>query len=387
MIMRKSIKIVLFGIGLSISNNTYAQSLVNGEFNNPNPFMSQYIPSTLSSCYTFDNGYLPNWYRSHGTPDLAGSPLEYMEVKSVKDAVDISEGVVGGYNFQAGITYTISIDVTTYCDCPPGGYSNTLNVYAANNIAEGSIGTDCLAPVPSVSDKQLIDSRTLSSYSNYTFSFTPSANYQQIWIYTSNPATPGVYSYAISNKIDYIRITSCTNYQTKEWYYGGYIPYDNEGGNTRNPGPYFLFSNAANNANHNTTLISTYIEAYNNTSITVDDKSYFLALAVTDCAIVEDYPGPAGKPESGSHFDQFASNQLSIFPNPSSGNINLALGIKSDYDVKLINTMGSVVYASKIIQGNSLAIPELGLPNGTYTIYVIDANANEHYVKKLSIVR
>ncbi|RYE25146.1 MAG: T9SS type A sorting domain-containing protein [Sphingobacteriales bacterium] len=393
--MRKIIKIFLFGVGICISHNTYAQSLVNGEFNNPNPLMSQYVPPTFS-CVAFDNGYLPNWYRSHGTPDLAGSPLEYMEVKSVKDPIDISEGVVGGYDFHSGIAYTIEMDVTTSCISCPSSFSNTFNIYATNSIVEGTIGTDCLAPIPAVASKQLIDSRTFSSggspvYNHYTLSFTPSADYHQIWIHTSNPTNPGIYSYAITNAIDYIRITSCNVYKTKWQTYFSSIPPDNATP-PRNPGPYITGSgsSAYNDPNNNTTLVSTYILMTDVTTISAAENHYFLAVAVTDCSVKDDpyvAPLPHGPEQTHTGIAQFETNQLSVYPNPTSGSFKIKLGVIGDYHIRVVNTMGTTVYQTAIKNSKFLEVSDTGLPTGIYTVYVTNSNEDARFVEKINIAR
>lgn len=77
---------------------------------------------------------------------------------------------------------------------------------------------------------------------------------------------------------------------------------------------------------------------------------------------------------------------ISIYPNPTTGFLTLTIPGKEDYDVRVVNVMGSTVHKI-IIPGNSkytLQLPD-NVPPGNYTIHITGKDVN--FVEKLSVIK
>src|SRR5262245_31283755 len=165
--------------------------------------MSQYCFSnngqfaTIGSAYSslpcyFDDNYVVNWHRSHGTPSYhmtTNADESFMYMWATHDGGiggrgPHGEGIWGGYNFQANHQYTIKVAAFNTGD------NGNLVVEAANGVPTTTMSIYCQGEdLPSVSGAFIIMNQFLagssSSYTEYVITFTPTANYSQVWIYPS----------------------------------------------------------------------------------------------------------------------------------------------------------------------------------------------------------
>ena len=179
----------LFLIVLLISGTiVFAQPvMVNGEFliNNGND-----LPL---GCPTFSDGSMPNWRRTHGTPNLAGTGGDDVNMWSLPGR---GEGIAGGFRFRRGIQYCIEIGITD-ADFPDGA----VFIYAVNGLPLANMLPVCGFPPPAVpSSAQLIYSGTMNIGQNFIL-YTPDDDYEELWIYPESFSDPNETRIVI----DYVR--------------------------------------------------------------------------------------------------------------------------------------------------------------------------------------
>ena len=192
-------------IFFSICKSAYSQCLVNNDF-------SIFCGTQYGSCPSFDKPCLANWSRSHGSPSLVTDPgnpkipsYNYIYMWSrVIDNVMQGEGLFASYTFFANHSYKISIMVDASGPANVGG----IVLYAATGLVEPAT-FGCGDPVPVLATKQYITqfSPVINGGWQYrSFSFTPTANYTQLWIYPSSTSTT---QYSIT-AMDVNVCTDCT---------------------------------------------------------------------------------------------------------------------------------------------------------------------------------
>jgi hypothetical protein len=86
----------------------------------------------------------------------------------------------------------------------------------------------------------------------------------------------------------------------------------------------------------------------------------------------EGYPEGEPVPGPGVGLSDAASAAFSIYPNPTTGEINIDLADADEAEVEIINMIGQVVYSSKIESGAKI---NAGLVKGTYIVTVKTANS------------
>lgn len=84
----------------------------------------------------------------------------------------------------------------------------------------------------------------------------------------------------------------------------------------------------------------------------------------------EGYPEPSENPGVG--LSDAASADFVIYPNPTTGEINIDIADADEAEVNIINVMGQIVYSSKIESGAKI---NAGLVKGTYIVTVKTANS------------
>lgn len=84
----------------------------------------------------------------------------------------------------------------------------------------------------------------------------------------------------------------------------------------------------------------------------------------------EGYPEPSEDPSVG--LSDAASADFVIYPNPTTGEINIDLADADEAEVNIINVMGQIVYSSTIESGAKI---NAGLVKGTYIVTVKTANS------------
>lgn len=84
------------------------------------------------------------------------------------------------------------------------------------------------------------------------------------------------------------------------------------------------------------------------------------------------YPEASEEPDPGVGLSDAASAAFSIYPNPTTGEININFAAAEEADVEIINMIGQVVYSSKIESGAKI---NADLVKGTYIVTVKTANS------------
>jgi hypothetical protein len=85
----------------------------------------------------------------------------------------------------------------------------------------------------------------------------------------------------------------------------------------------------------------------------------------------EGYPEPS-EDDPGVGLSDAASADFSIYPNPTTGEINIDLVAADEAEVNIINMMGQIVYSSKIESGDKI---NANLVKGSYIVSVKTANS------------
>ncbi len=75
---------------------------------------------------------------------------------------------------------------------------------------------------------------------------------------------------------------------------------------------------------------------------------------------------------------------MNVYPNPANGNVLILISEISDYEIKLLDITGRLVYTSEIVQNNKGIIDVSQLQNG---IYFVQVNGNGHTTTQKIIVR
>jgi hypothetical protein len=141
-------KIFFFLLGLScfVKLAKGQPYLVNGDFSQWDQ-TSKVIGGCSTSFYDHDGPQsMPNWKRSHGTPQAFYPPdskLNYIYafMWARKSGAFKGEGIFAGYNFLPNRTYKVAIRAQS------NNVSGTLKVFATNGLEEWS--DECGDPLPS----------------------------------------------------------------------------------------------------------------------------------------------------------------------------------------------------------------------------------------------
>jgi len=404
--MNKRLYVLYASCLLFTTTVSKAQSIQNGEFSVTNPAKSEYVAGI---CTLFDDGYLPNWFRSHGTPEMTvpNTPGSVrLNIGTTDDGhTRAGEGIVGGYPFIAGVPYTIEIGVVGGSGIS-GAQPLDLYFYGASGLVEGNpVPSWCIEPAPTYCggfpgssvfttgtnplgqycQKEFFNSNVFTVVPfTYSFTYTPSYNNDQFWIIAG-----GRVNIPSFIDLDYVRIKSCVS---------GSIAYNDY---TANAIPSGLTAKTyistwgsvptTNNASANTIFLGANISLAPVTQIQVNPENYFLAIAVTDCD--GDYGGGGGGTQSKSGVTNNSaisrSNNknegLNIYPNPTSSSFTITFPSTDNYLVKITDMVGTTVYSNSFENTQKQQINTDNLPSGTYTIQV--AGSNNSFVQKLVITK
>jgi hypothetical protein len=211
----KRIKLYISLLFIICAHNGLAQCIQNGDFAD----WCNEVPATGCTT-TFTNTCVPNWQKSHGSPQLfpGNTPAEnVMFMWAISGAH--GEGVLASYNFQANHQYKIKVAAYRSTAWNAGN----LVLLAANNVTPSGY-TDCQGEdLPHFLGTYILMNQPLSTtMTEYTLTFTPLINYSQVWLY------PSTQNLKVDMYVDYVSICqdSCTGYIT---YNSGAVP----GGTTR----------------------------------------------------------------------------------------------------------------------------------------------------------
>ncbi|HAS41119.1 MAG TPA: hypothetical protein DCS93_11605 [Microscillaceae bacterium] len=149
----------------------------------------------------FNDGTVPNWRQSHGTPTIfSGAPGQGAFAAWMYSYDGEGEGIVQNFSFEFGEQYEIKFWVKTN---NPNG---TIFIKAANGVPYG-VTSRIDHEVPSVSSQQTIfnDGMNYDTWQEVTVEFTPNNDYEHLWIYPFLGA--GVGTIQAELLIDGIQIT------------------------------------------------------------------------------------------------------------------------------------------------------------------------------------
>lgn len=386
----------------------------------------------VSGCLTFSNNHcVPNWNNNRGTPDhrATGDRIHIWANDNVGEAIS------GGYTFIASETYFIDLHIYEYADycMKSGGGTGTIFLVATNTLQSPLSGCGDVLGIPSGS--QIIGTFSGSSWltrnHDVKLNFTSNSNYSYIYIYHSNDCGQGS-NPTIQNEliVEYVTIRKCllgdivyahTNYDPgmlPHWAnptivttvanipsgltareriaVGSYTTYPTQP--VLNSIPY-----------ENTRLIGRSVELDPALSITVNYWNTFVAEAVWDCgdgtyAETEDPPPPppSSKPGrtsnlSNAELEAMDKNSgglalynlnhgLQCYPNPTTGSFTLQLPQSGNYNIRVMNLIGSTVYEDNMIDKQIMSIQlDSSLPPGNYTIHI--SGEGLRHVEKLTLTR
>jgi hypothetical protein len=391
---------------LLLSKSTIGQLNENGYFSyNLFNFSSTCAIPSSGTCGTFNSGCVTNWERSHGSPQIKMETVStpktydnYFGFMWSKDAGD-GEGMYTSFNFIANRPYRIKINARASLTSGPVGGS--MKIFAANGLTPTTTG-GCGEPVATPSSSQEItpaggQSNIPVVWTNYTYTFIPSSNFSQLYIYPLNAVTNEYYYYIdidavdVSYDCDAVRIYNSGTLPTGETK-AGYITAGSGNSSIVTVVP---TSNTDLLATHEVTLVPEINLAVTTGAFTAsiyNCQPYILRKTETE------YPLPP-IPMQHSFDDQVqltrtAISELTpdiapfgIYPNPSTGKlyVNIPLVNEQDITISITNTMGVVVKAldKRLLntkKPGALEINTADLSAGVYILYINGKNAR--YVKK-----
>jgi|GEM_PF-3387698 len=176
-----------------------------------------------------NTGNLPNWYVSHGTPSLFNG-FGSQDTFSVWmwSYSGNGEGIYTCFNFQAGHTYRICIDLR----CSNNPATGVIDSITVINNAMGGTGayfsiqaSNSNYSFPANPGSEIINNSffTNTSWQTYTYLYTPSVNYSSLWLfpYMSIPSGPAINWGQYEVQIDNVKIEEVANPTLGLTYPGG----------------------------------------------------------------------------------------------------------------------------------------------------------------------
>lgn len=86
--------------------------------------------------------------------------------------------------------------------------------------------------------------------------------------------------------------------------------------------------------------------------------------------------------ESNEYYNDGKSYSISLYPNPTSDNLNIKSNFKTVYYIKIINMLGNIVL-SELFTSNSVSINLSEINKGIYFVEI--SNDNNKYIEKLIV--
>jgi hypothetical protein len=379
----KRIKLYISLLFIICAHNGLAQCIQNGDFAD----WCNEVPATGCTS-TFTNTCVPNWQKSHGSPQLfpGNTPAENVMFMWATSGAH-GEGVLASYNFQANHQYNIKVAAYRSSAYNAGN----LVLLAANNVTPSGY-TDCHGEdLPNFLGTYILMNQSLSTtMTEYTLTFTPQINYSQVWLY------PSTQNFKIEMYVDYVSICqdTCTGYIT---YNSGAVP----GGTTR-AGFIYAGSSAGTGGSGTVTvqngLTTSFIggdEVFLLPNFHVQLTSGEFRALLYRCypdqirARPARYPSveakldpqgllprSAGRPRIDSSALARPNQSITLYPNPARSKLNLQLPnfIGSISGMQVLNEVGIVVqqidrkaYADK----QNIEIDVSKLPAGMFILRVV----------------
>lgn len=372
-------------------------------------FLTPTDPSYLS-CETFTNTCVTGWYRSHGTPQLwsnpitpgpevpvgntpAGNNLMAMWNKRDYPSGRSGEGIFTYKNFIKDRNYRVCLWVNNNIN------DGDIVIRLAKNLAlRSNTNGDCGESIPSTANTQVIFQQQLawsSAWTKITFDFTADDDYSQFWIY---PLGPSDYSQVAWLFVDDINVYEICNPQIEfnmtTNTSSGVVPagfytrkYTIDAGSSAAGGS--VSSGTVTTSTSGDVIFEggTVIRLLPNFRATATVNSKFVAF-ITPCSIlacgeeervINDPQGDLTNPRRAGTAKTGVENPFnnlgatSIYPNPTSGVLNITTASNSTY--KLTTITGQALKQGEIA-GYSATIDLSSLPNGFYMIELTDKQNN-----------
>lgn len=359
----------------------YSQCLQNGDF-------SQMTCAYDNSCYVLKNGCVSNWYVSHGSPQVFGSngdATNYALMWNIDPGN--GEGMFTNYNFIGNRTYIITLRVSSYASVAETG---RFRLYAANNLVDAPICGGG-ASIPSNSTNQKIFDQAFAANENwtpFTYSFTPTSNFSQFWMYPILPA--GGPQYILY--VDFVSI--CPDPCSSVYFNNGQIPLGDQKYNQ-----IFVGSSAGAGGSgavsvsgtSTTNLIAAQkIELLADFEASVTSGSFSATIADNCEGSISSRKTPFLNKENNTYplLDHISAeldlsipnddnrrrgNETSMYPVPSAGNITIKIAPKTDQQTSLSVTdlSGKEVFNTFNKSNSPLINLDLSnLPNGIYFLKI-----------------
>jgi hypothetical protein len=149
--------------------------LENGDFNQ----------ATCGGNNAFNNGCVPNWTQTDGSPNINGFPGNSSAGMWSQNGQ--GEAIATGFDFKQGETYKICFRIKAL----DGG---TFDPNIINNATINFVATNNAGAVTANPSGDLIFQETMGPYlnvwTNVSLEFTPTANFSQLWIFPFMAAPP-----------------------------------------------------------------------------------------------------------------------------------------------------------------------------------------------------
>ena len=129
---------------------------------------------------------IPNWFVSHGTPSCGAGAIWMWS------RIGQGEGIFTCYNFQAGKTYCVSLDIQYNGS---GGQPGNLMIDATTGLVAGGPGS--IFPIPTTNQNIYNLPQINPILSNLTVTFTAAANFSQLWVRPFDAGGTVISQYAI----------------------------------------------------------------------------------------------------------------------------------------------------------------------------------------------
>jgi len=378
-------------------------------------------PNLYNTCPTFANSnqtYVPNWYLSHGTPQIFNySPNpNILSMNSFLSSNFLygegAFGVLGSSSFIQGYIYSISFDY----------YMTTTNM-SANVLATSqlipytSIEGQCADLKQSITNYDIIASINTPSqinvWNHIVINYHPTNNYSQIWFY---PSTINTFNSWLNIKNINIESISCSASNTTI-YNNGLIPSGTILSNNFNIGTSFGGSTTVTNSVSNITeLLATNTIDIKNSFAGVascggsNNNCPYLRFGILNCNntgreinpnkindyTITNYPFTE---DDKKLMNEITNNNVGIdnsvnkiksiitYPNPSKGLVNIELpnNINGNWKVIISNIMGKTIL-EKFVGSNENKFPlSINGSSGVYLIKLINSSTGYQEVQKVII--
>lgn len=407
------IRAILFFCMFAIGSIAQAQ-LINPDFlsNNGNDDATLRCPTFQGGSAGGGPGTLTGWYRANGTPllvnDCQGALAAVKMTASVGQAN--GQGIAQEYHFKAGVTYQICYKYTSW-DISNGATWFTLT---ENLPISGTCGPNCecwfastsvtgakqdiLAPTPSPA---IQSTNCLEVYTN-TITFTASQDFNYFAVHFNSSGFDDYDNFIV---LDYVNVTrACKANPNLVISANGYVsPNYYDAYNTISAGTSFGGGGGSVDITPNaftTFEAKSYILLKENFLAQVDDGYGFLAhinpeTCYETCFIADngtsggdtDYDtgeDPVSKPLNITQIS--TDDGFTIYPNPNNGHLNITLPNTDNYNIKIVNLAGAVIYNTNVENTNSTQVDlDETIPSGSYIIQI--SGSRGKHIEKLTIIR